>query len=304
MTGTSTDTARAIDAVHAMAMVANRGFAGVREAAHAIFALIHELVGMRICVLTRIELASNTLTVMEVSDRAGLGVVSGMTLPADQMPCECVARSAAALREFDLDAHPAFRALPACKKLGLRSYIGVPLRRSDGTVWGTLAATDTETRHTTDADLQTLTILARLAMFQFEHEELRQELAAHAGALSERLAMTEALQQQELRAVRLQTVLEAAATVSHEVNNPLMVVQLRLARIKRRCRLRDAETRDDVDVALEAAGEISHVTERLRAIVRPVSTRYLDTTSMIDLQASVEGLPEAPENNVAISSPR
>ncbi len=185
--------------------------------------------------------------------------------------------------------------MPARTKLGLRSYIGVPLRRSDGTVWGTLAATDTETRHTTDADLQTLTILARLAMFQFEHEELRQALAAHAGALSERLAMTEELQRRELRAVRLQTVLEAAVTVSHEVNNPLTVVQLRLARIKRRCRLRDAETRDDVDAALEAAGEIKQVTERLRGIVRPVSTHYLATTRMLDLEASVDGGAEEGE---------
>jgi GAF domain-containing protein len=289
VTATSTETARTVDAVRAMAIVATRGFVSIREAAQAIFALVHDLVSMRICVLTRIDLVSNTLTVLEVSDRAGLGVASGMTLPADQMPCECVARSAAALREFDLDAHPAFRVLPACTKMGLRSYIGVPLRRSDGTVWGTLAATDTETRHTTDADLQTLTILARLAMFQFEHEELRQTLAEHAGMLSERLAMTEELQQRELRAVRLQTVLEAAATVSHEVNNPLTVVQLRLARIKGRCRLRDAETRDDVDVALEAADEIKQVTERLRGIVRPVTTNYLATTRMLDLAASVDG---------------
>jgi GAF domain-containing protein len=288
MNATSTETARTVDAVRAMAIVATRGFVSTGEAAQAIFSLVHDLVSMRICVLTRIDLASNTLTVLEVSDRAGLGVASGMTLPADGMPCECVARSAAALREFDLDAHPAFRALPACTKFGLRSYIGVPLRRSDGTVWGTLAATDTERRHTTDADLQTLTILARLAMFQFEHEELRQTLAEHAGALSDRLAMTEELQQRELHAVRLQTLLEAAATVSHEVNNPLTVVQLRLARIKGRCRPRDAETRDDVEVALEAAGEIKQVTDRLRGIVRPVSTHYLATTRMLDLAASAD----------------
>jgi signal transduction histidine kinase len=139
-------------------------------------------------------------------------------------------------------------------------------------------------------------------MFQFEHEELRQALATHAGVLSERLAMTESLQQQELRAVRLQTVLEAAATVSHEVNNPLTVVQLRLARIKRRCRARDTETRDDVDAALEAAGEITQVTERLRGIVRPVSTHYLATTRMLDLEASVDcGAKEGEESAVRSS---
>jgi hypothetical protein len=64
---------------------------------------------------------------------------------------------------------------------------------------------------------------------------------------------------------------------------------LRLARIKRRCRLNDTTTMDDVDVALEAAGEIKQVTARLRGVVRPVSTHYLSATRMLDLAASVEG---------------
>jgi signal transduction histidine kinase len=292
-TGASTDAANGMeaDAVRALSVVATRGFSNVREASHAIFGLVHELVGMRVCVLTRIELASNTLTVLEVSDKAGLGIVSGATFPADQMPCECVVRLATALREHDLGAHPAFRGLPARTKLGLRSYIGVPLSRSDGTIWGTLAATDTELRETTDAHLQTLAVLARLAMFELEREEQRLALAAQADALAARLAMAQQLEKERLRAVRLEAVLEAAATVSHEVNNPLTVLQLRLVRIKKRCRLDEAEAEamDDIEAALEAAGEIERVTIQLRRVVRPVSTRYVSgTTRMLDLAASVE----------------
>lgn len=291
MAGASTNAANGMDTdpVRALSIVAAGGFSSVHEASHAIFGLIHQLVGMRICVLTQVDLPSNTLTVLEVSDKAGLGIVSGMTMPADQMPCDCVVRSATALREFDLDAHPVFRALPARTKLGLRSYIGVPLRRSDGTIWGTLAATDTEMRETTDAHLQTLTVLARLAMFEFEREEQRQALAAHAEALAARLAMAQALENERLRAVRLQTVLEAAATVSHEINNPLTVLELRLARMKKRCPFDDAEAMDDIEAALEAAGEIEQVTAQLRRVVRPVSTHYISgTTRMLDLAASVE----------------
>lgn len=279
----------AADAVHALSIVATGAYRNIREASRAIFGLVHDLVGMRICVLTRVDLASNTLTVLEASDEAGLGVSSGMSLPADQFPCECVARSATALREYDLDAHPAFRVLPACTKMGLRSYIGVPLRRSDGTIWGTLAATDTEPRETTDAHLETLAILARLAVFEFEREEQREALAAQAKALSERLAIAQALDKEKLRAVRLETLLEAAATVSHEINNPLTVLQLRLSRIKKRCPLDDAETMDDVEVALEAAREIELVTAQLRRVARPVSTNYVSgTTRMLDLAASVD----------------
>ncbi len=264
-------------------------FGNAHQAARAIFGLIHDLVGMRVCVLTRVDLAANTLTVLASFDEAGVGVRSGMVLPANEMPCDYVVRSAAALREFDLDLHPAFRMLPACTKLGLRSYIGVPLRRSDGSIWGTLAAADTEPRETTEAHLQTLTVLARLAVLEFEREEQRDALAAHANMLAQRLAMVEALEEERLRSVRLQAVLEAAATVSHEVNNPLTVLQLRLGRIVGRCRPEDAETADDLAVALEAAQEINQVTVQLRNVVHPVSTHYLSgRTRMLDLAASVQ----------------
>jgi GAF domain-containing protein len=274
------------DQVHGLSLVAKGSFRSVHEAAQAIFDLIHEIVGMRICVLTRIDLAANTLTVLQASDKAGLGVVSGTVLRADEMPCMCVVRTGGAIHEFDLDAHPAFRTLPAHTKMGLRSYIGVPLRRSDGTVWGTLAATDTEMRRTTDSDIEMLTVLARLAMFEFEREEQQRELAAHAEMLAERLAFAHALDEERLRAVRLETILEAAAAVSHEVNNPLTVLTLRLARLKACLDAADAEAIDHIDVALEAASEIVQVTQRLRRVVRPVSTRYSSGARMLDIAAS------------------
>jgi GAF domain-containing protein len=253
-----------------------------REAARDILELIHDVVGLRICVLSHIDLATNTLTVLEASDRIGLGVQSGHTLPADAMPCGCVARTESAIREYDLDAVEPFRRLPACTKMGLRSYIGVPLRRADGTVWGTLAATDTELTQVTDADLQTLVTLARLIVLEFEREEQRD-------VLSERLAMAEALEEQRLRAARFEAVLEAVATVSHEINNPLTVLQLRLGRLAKQIPAEDTEAAGDLEASQEAADQIQRVTTLLRQVVRPVSTQYLRGTSrMIDLTASVE----------------
>src|SRR6478672_5876101 len=93
------------DPVHALSSVATRGFGNAHEAAQAIFGLIHDLVGLRICVLTRVDLADNTLTILEAFDRAGLGIASGMVLPADEMPCDAVVRAAAPLQSLDLDMH-------------------------------------------------------------------------------------------------------------------------------------------------------------------------------------------------------
>ncbi len=253
-----------------------------REAARDILELIHDVVGLRVCVLSHIDLEANTLTVLEASDRAGLGVESGQTLPADAMPCACVARTETALREYDLDAVEPFRRLPACTKMGLRSYIGVPLRRSNGSVWGTLAATDTELTEVTEADVQTLVTLARLIVLEFEREEQRD-------ALAERLAMAEALEGERLRTARFQAVLEAVVTVSHEVNNPLCVLQLRLSRLAKHIPAEAAEAADDLQAAQEAAGQIQQVTTLLRSFVRPVSTQYLPGAArMIDLTASVK----------------
>jgi signal transduction histidine kinase len=242
-------------------------------------------------VLTHVDLAANTLTVLEASDRAGLGVESGQVLAADTMPCACVARTETALREYDLDAVEPFRRLPACTKLGLRSYIGVPLRRSNGSVWGTLAATDTELTEVTEIDVKTLVTLARLIVLEFEREEQRD-------ALAERLAMAESLEEERLRAARFQAVLEAVVTVSHEINNPLTVLQLRLGRLAKVLPAEATEAVAHLEAAQEAAGQIQQVTTLLRNVVRPVSTEYLTGTArMIDLTASVadESQREYPE---------
>lgn len=278
------------DPVSALSAVALRGFTSAREAAQAIFGLIYQHVGLRICVLSRVDLEANTLTVVEALDHADLGIASGMVVRADEMPCDYVVRSGAPLRMDDLDTYPFFRKLAARTKLGLRSYLGVPLRRSDGTVWGTLAATDTSTRETTDSHLQMLAVFAQLLVLEFEREEQRDAMAAHAKMLAERLAMAEALEEERLRAVRLQTVLEAAATVSHGINNPLTVLQLRLERLRRRAPFNELDTTDDLETALEAAEEIKHVTVQLRSVVQPVSTHYLAgrRARMLDLAASVK----------------
>jgi GAF domain-containing protein len=294
--------ARRTDHVGALSAVARQAFGSAAEAAQAIFGLIHEITGMRICVLTKVDFAADTLTVLEASDQTDLGITAGMVVPLHDFPCETVARSAVPLRAVNVENHPSFRALPAYTKVGLRTYMGVPLTRSDGTIWGTLAATDTEVRPTTDADLHVITVLARLAAFEFEREEKRAALAKQAEMLEERLAMAESLDEERLRAVRLQTLLEAAVTVSHEVNNPLTVLLWRIERLKKRYAF-DMETMNDLEVCLEAAEEINEVTVRLRKVVHPVSTHYLaGKTRMLDLSASVQTSDEPGKAEVAFAT--
>jgi len=59
--------------------------------------------------------------------------------------------------------------------LGLRFYVGVPLKRTDGQTIGTLSVLDFTPRSTTDAEIENLTDLAALVVAQLEtrHEGLR-----------------------------------------------------------------------------------------------------------------------------------
>lgn len=257
-------------AVGALAAVASRAFTGVGDVAQAAFALIHDLFGFRACVLSRLDLDEDTLTVVEFLDRAGLGIVKGAVVPAHEGPCDFVVRSARALRHPNLDEHPVFSRLPMYSRAGVRSYVGVPLRRSDGTVWGTLATVDTERRETTDAQLEVLAVLARLIAFEVDRDEQREAVAAHARMREERCAMAAALEEERARGARLRATLETAARVSHEVNNPLTVLQLRLGRLAKRFDGEEPDTFEDLETALEAADAIHQVTMHLRQVVRPL----------------------------------
>jgi len=115
--------------------------------------------------------------------------------------------------------------------------------------------------------------------------------------------MVEALEEERLRAARVQAVLEAAVTVSHEVNNPLTVLQLRLGRLMSSLSP-GTEATEHLEVAMEAAHQISQVTMRLRNVVRLVSTHYLSgDTQMLDLGASLEHDAFGPAQEVARSIP-
>jgi GAF domain-containing protein len=52
--------------------------------------------------------------------------------------------------------------------LGLRFYVGVPLKRTDGQTIGTLSVLDFTPRRTTDAEIENLTDLAALVVAQLE----------------------------------------------------------------------------------------------------------------------------------------
>ena len=90
-------------------------------------------------------------------------------------------------------------------------------------------------------------------------------------------------------AIKTKTVLETAATINHEINNPLMAVMgnVELLLRKKEGEL-DPDARDKLQKIHDAANRIRQVTQSLMRISSARSTPYPGGSSMIDIDASAK----------------
>ena len=102
---------------------------------------------------------------------------------------------------------------PGFKVYGVQSYIGVPLYRRDGSIFGTLCALDTVPVELSDDHLQTFHLLANLVAFEMEAEERRLQ------------------QQQELERARENTKIrdQFIGVLGHDLRNPLNAITVAAA---------------------------------------------------------------------------
>lgn len=94
-------------------------------------------------------------------------------------------------------------------------------------------------------------------------------------------------QQKELvQHERKEAVRQAAVTVSHEVNNPLTAVLGNTQLLLLKKQTLDPETREKLKIIEESAMRIREVTQKMLAIIEPVTKEYIEGVKMIDLDRS------------------
>lgn len=71
----------------------------------------------------------------------------------------------------DAALHPAFAQSALVQQFGIRSYLGAPLVLSGGDCLGTLAILDSEPREFTEKDIQSLELVARWCVSEFERDQ-------------------------------------------------------------------------------------------------------------------------------------
>ena len=152
----------------------------------ALLALVREQLGMDAAYVTRVR--EDRLTFRHVSTRGPAMVRAGDSEPFESTYCHRVV--AGELEEVVPDArsHPVTSALAVTRALGLGAYVGVPLRRGDGSLYGTLCALSRDQRPELRArDAEVLRSLSAVVVGLLEDEEHledgRAELLADLDAL-------------------------------------------------------------------------------------------------------------------------
>ena len=96
--------------------------------------------GMRFAAVARVDdahwIACSTV------DRLGFGLEPGDELPLDTTLCHEVVGADAEILIDDVESDPHYAMHPCPARYGFRSYVSVPIRLADGTLFGTLCALD------------------------------------------------------------------------------------------------------------------------------------------------------------------
>ncbi|HUI28636.1 MAG TPA: response regulator [Candidatus Acidoferrales bacterium] len=84
-------------------------------------------------------------------------------------------------------------------------------------------------------------------------------------------------------------VLELAATVGHEINNPLNVIYLALDMMRKYIKLKEYDKLEKgIELIAETAERLRKITRRFVELRDPQSTSYIDNLNMIDLRDEKE----------------
>ena len=68
--------------------------------------------------------------------------------------------------------------LPACKDMGARAYVGVPVVVADGSFFGTLVGLDTGSKKQLPEHVEWLQVLARLAALEIQRQDTTEVVAS------------------------------------------------------------------------------------------------------------------------------
>ena len=213
--------------------------------------------------------------------RKGYSLPSGESalLRLDQGIAGRVARTGQPALAPDVTADKDF--VPVAALSGVQSAVGVPLSHADQ-VLGVLLVESASERRLDENDLHWLINVGRQLSAAIENARLDADLEQalrHEKAVRARLVQTE----------KLAAMGRLVASVAHELNNPLQIIQNALYLVKQEDAL-SAQAREDLLIALGEADRMAELINRLRETYRPATEEAFQLVSFNGVVGEVQKL--------------
>jgi putative nucleotidyltransferase with HDIG domain len=193
----------------------------VRAAALAVLRAAREHLDMDVSYISRITDEEQIVASVD-GDGASFGIEPGTTVPLAQTYCQQVldGRLGSVVPDAAVDSVVRDMACTSAARIG--AYVGVPVRFSDGTLFGTLCCVSHEPAPwLRDRDESFMRVLAQLLADQLEREELERRVERYrveADALSALLAALDA--RDSYTSAHSEAVVELAGEVAEELGLP------------------------------------------------------------------------------------
>jgi anti-anti-sigma factor len=189
-----------------------------RDVVGRTLALARELLDMDVTYIGRFEEGRETFP-WHAGDTESFGLADA-SVPLSQSYCSRVVRGTIPTVVPDTSAQPELAALPITDAADIGAYVGVPLRFSDGRVYGTLCAASHESQpELAQRDLAFMHVLAELIADHLERDELEGEkrrAEAQASGVAGLLAALEA--RDSYTGEHSDAVVKLAAQVARELS--------------------------------------------------------------------------------------
>ncbi|MCP8970459.1 sensor domain-containing diguanylate cyclase [Ectobacillus ponti] len=142
-----------------------------QEAATELLNLVNSYIGGKTVFLSRITLDEFSILRLQNYGNECL-IQEGTTISLQGSICQLVFASRQPVIIDDVGEHPVVGCLPTIREANIKSYLGVPILTSDGEMFGTLCAVDSEPFHFTKEHAGTFEGLARFFSYVLELEHL------------------------------------------------------------------------------------------------------------------------------------
>jgi len=164
------------NAIAAAAEASSASYRSFADATRAVLDLLERHMPRHTLFLAHLDRGQFIHRIVDTRKGGAFGLRSNLSTPLGDAFCSHMAEDGAPRLCADLRKDGVYSRLPMQRRMGARSYLGVPLELSDGTRVGSLAALSREARAFAAEDEQLFSMLARVLASELERESNERDI--------------------------------------------------------------------------------------------------------------------------------